>query len=269
MTFKICQSDGMMRCQFKFTVVLSACLFVTNCAGQRTLDQQARKTAIQVEPVTLVMRNGDGLHMTGYRSPSSSADALVVLGHGFLRHSAQMAGLAQALAEAGMTTVALDFRHTRLWDGGHVRNAFDMIAVADALGASRVVYAGFSAGALAALIAGRNDPRTVGVVALDLVDAQGMGAHMAADLKPPLIGLVGDPSSCNAQNNGLTVYAASRTATIKRISGAGHCAFESPTDWLCRLVCERSAPDQDAIRQDIIRTATAAAHSLLFRAPPD
>lgn len=275
----------MIRCQIKFTVVLSACLVITGCSGwdaPGVNDRAAHRssplnrlveTEVLVNRATLTSTTGRTLRLTRYRSAHARADELVVLGHGFLRDSGHLADLAHALAAAGMTTVALDFSQTRFWDGGQVRNAIEMMTVADALGARRVVYAGFSAGALAALIAGRNDPRALGVVALDLVDAQGMGAHMASGMTRPLIGLVGEPSWCNANRNGLVVYAASRQAVVKRMVGADHCDFESPTDWLCRLVCARRAPvpapNHAASSQDIIRTATTAVHSLLFHARPD
>ncbi|WP_200389146.1 alpha/beta hydrolase [Thiocapsa imhoffii] len=171
-----------------------------------------------------------------------------------------MADLATALAAEGMTTVTLDFCNTRLWDGRHLRNGLDLIRVADALNAERVVYVGFSAGGLAAVIAGRNDQRTLGVVTLDLVDTQQIGESAAAAFAPPLIGLVGDPSPCNAQNNGLAVFAAAPDATVTWVDGAEHCDFESPTDWLCRLLCQRNDSIEHAPRPDII---AAAVHSVM------
>lgn len=174
-----------------------------------------------------------------------------------------MVDLAEALAETGIPTVTLDFCNTRFWDGRHFRNGLDMVRVADVLEAQRVVYAGFSAGGLAALVAGRNDPRSIGVVALDLVDAGQLGEGMAAGLDRPLIGLVGDPSPCNASNNGLAVFAATDQAVVERVAGAEHCDFESPTDWLCRWICKRDEPAGEwSTRRDIIEAATSAIASL-------
>jgi pimeloyl-ACP methyl ester carboxylesterase len=174
-----------------------------------------------------------------------------------------MVDLARHLADAGVPAVTLDFCNARVWDGRHVRNGLDMIRVADALQAERVVYAGFSAGGLAALVAGRNDPRTVGVIALDLVDAGRIGERMARGLDRPLIGLVGDPSPCNADNNGLAVFAATAQAQVERVLGAEHCDFESPTDWLCPLICRAPPGRVTASRQDIIEAATIAAVALM------
>ncbi|WP_242470670.1 alpha/beta hydrolase [Thiocystis violacea] len=206
-----------------------------------------------------------------YRPAPMSARAgdLVVLGHGFRRGQEHMDGLARALARAGFPTVTLDFHADPPWAGHHFRNGLDMIRVADALGARRVVHAGFSAGGLAALAAGRNDPRTLGVVTLDLVDADGLGGLMAAGFDRPLIGLVGEPSSCNAYNKGLSVLTVGRRATIARFAGSDHCDFESPTDWLCRLLCAGGAVRGEERREAIIREAVSAVGRLMSAGPTE
>ncbi|MFD2111578.1 alpha/beta hydrolase [Thiorhodococcus fuscus] len=219
-------------------------------------------TAIEVETGAIASRTGCALDYSLYRPDAARTGDLVILGHGFLRSRDRMAGLAESLAETGLRVATLDFCNVRPWDGSHVQNGFDMMTLADALGAKRVVYAGFSAGALAALVAGRNDPRALGVVTLDLVDADGVGRRMAGGMARPLIGLFGDPSSCNAYNNGLAVYAVATQARIRRFSGADHCDFESPTDWLCRLICGRSNAN-GAARGAVLRAATDAIRSLI------
>ncbi|WP_242523345.1 alpha/beta hydrolase [Thiocystis minor] len=255
--------------QAKFTALFLACLFVSGCTGQAVRPVGTRDLTSGL-PAGIVVADGVARSRIAcspsyrvYRPTGAAPGDLAVVGHGFLRAKERMTGLATALAKSGVTTVTFDFCNDRLWDGGHVRNAFDMMAVANALGARRVVYTGFSAGALAALIAARNDRRAVGVVALDLVDAQAMGIRMAAGLKTPLIGLVGDASCCNAFQNGLAVYAVSPSAVVQRMMGADHCDFESPTDWICRLTCARGGAISGSPRQDILRAATAAVQSLL------
>jgi dienelactone hydrolase len=166
---------------------------------------------------------------------------LVVLAHGFLRSQERMQGLAATLAASGMRVATLDFCNPRPWDGRHAQNALDMIALARALDAERVVYAGFSAGGLAAVIAGRADARAIGIVTLDLVETQGLGVRAAKGLHKPLLALAGDPTNCNALDNGRAVIAATDWARVQRIDGAGHCDFEAPTDQLCELLC--SDPD--------------------------
>ncbi len=268
----------------KFTAIVSVCLVLAGCFGlvardnghASALDKEVaealpdvshasggERPERRVETGVVDSATGCALHYRLYRPTTARTEDLVVLGHGFLRSQERMADLAQALAEEGIPTVTLDFCNARFWDGRHFRNGLDMIRVADALDAKRVVYAGFSAGGLAALVAGRSDPRTLGVVALDLVDAGRLGEGMAAGLDRPLIGLVGDPSPCNAENNGLAVFSATDRAAVERVTGAEHCDFESPTDWLCRLVCKRDAPDEASPRRDIIAAATDAVASLV------
>ena len=199
------------------------------------------------------------------RRPRTSVP--VILAPGFLRDRRQLSGLARALADQGIPAVTLSLC-SRPWDGAPVRNALAMIAVARRLGARQVVYGGFSAGALAALIAGRLDAHTRGVLALDLVDQAGLGVGMARALDRPLLGLAGDPAACNAHNNGLKVFAASPGGRLSRIPGAGHCDFESPTDWLCRSVCSGADRGSAARRAAIIAAAVAAVSDLVGLARP-
>lgn len=200
---------------------------------------------------------------------------LVILGHGFLRSQQRMAELAEVIAAAGIPVATLDFCNMRFWDGRHQQNGLDMVALSQHLRAGdgeaargqRVIYAGFSAGALAALVAARNDPNALGAVTLDLVDAQGIGEHAARGLDKPLIGLAGERSNCNANDNARAVFAAAQQARMTRIPGSGHCDFEAPTDALCELVC--ADPDQaDAqttaqLRKQIQHQTLAAIQALI------
>ncbi|PQJ97116.1 alpha/beta hydrolase [Chromatium okenii] len=240
--------------KIKHSLVLFICLIITGCAAGMT---------------RLYSETGCILHYTMFRAAIAATDEWVVIGHGFLRNQTRMHGLAQAIAAAGMNAVTVDFCNMRLWNGAHRRNAQDLIAVATALKAQRVIYAGFSAGALAALIAGASDAHTVGVVTLDLVDAEHLGVSAARDFKQPFIGLVGDPSPCNAQNNGLSVFTANPFARVIHIDGASHCDFEMPTDLRCRWLCEKRTSPNEQRREQIIQTTTALIHSLMFHVPPN
>lgn len=193
----------------------------------------------------------------------------MIIGHGFLRNQTRMRELARSIAAAGMNAVTVDFCNMRLWNGAHRRNAQDLIAVATALNAKHVIYVGFSAGGLAALLAGAADSRTIGVVTLDLVNAEQLGVIAARDLIHPLIGLVGEPSPCNAQNNGLAVFAANPFARVIRIADASHCDFEMPTDFLCQWLCEKRISSNEQRRKQIIQTATALIQSLRFHDLPN
>jgi pimeloyl-ACP methyl ester carboxylesterase len=201
-----------------------------------------------------------------YRSSAAADPVEVVLAHGFLRSQARMSVLARRLATAGIATATLDLCNMRPWDGAHRANAADMTRLARAVGAERVVYAGFSAGGLAALLAGSADPSAAGVFALDLVDRDGIGVAAARSLRVPLHGLFGAPSSCNAYGNGRAAFLAAERARQASIVEATHCDFEAPTDWLCRALCESDGHGSrhgDDIRGAIVERSAAAIGDLL------
>jgi hypothetical protein len=231
-----------------------------------TLPGEAGQVALAPVSGRLQAASGCDYDYTVYRSGPGDRPADVVLAHGFLRDSDRMADLARALAGAGLTTVTLDLCNMRPWDGGHRDNALEMRRVAERLAMPRPIYAGFSAGGLAALLAAADDPDTAGVLALDLVDQAGMGRQAAARLSRPVIGLFGDASSCNANLNGLDAVNGAPLGEVVRIGGATHCDFESPTDGLCRLVCEPEGRSPDAAaerRAVIIRQSVEAAQRLV------
>jgi len=181
--------------------------------------------------------------------PSREGERLVVLAHGFARTSANMEGWAEALAAEGLTVVTPDLCHATMWDTDHVQNGRDLADLAATLGHDEVVYAGHSAGGLAALLAADQDPSAVGWFGLDPVDSEGLGA--AVRLSVPATALVGEPSECNASASG-----ADLDGEIKHISGADHCDFESPTDWMCTTFCPDAGGDvEDTIRAQLLEGA--------------
>lgn len=229
----------------------------------------------RVSDAALVRTDGSALSGTGceigysiVRPAGPTRPVDVILAHGFLRSRARMSGLADALAANGIVTLTLDLCNMRPWNGAHETNADDMRRLARELGRDDVVYAGFSAGGLAALLAASRDPETAGAVVLDLVDRDGIGARAAAGLDAPLHGLFGDPAACNADGNGRRVLETAPLAYSAIAVGASHCDFEAPTDVLCQLFCEpadrpaQAAPRQ---RQRIIDWSIAAVADLLGR----
>jgi pimeloyl-ACP methyl ester carboxylesterase len=219
---------------------------------------------VQLDTGRLASSTGCTFTYRRYR-PTQTIDstAWVVLAHGFLRSQERMQGLAAAMAGAGLQVATLDFCNQRPWAGRHAQNGRDMLALARHLGAQRVLYAGFSAGGLAALLAGRADARAVGILTLDLVDAEGLGVGAARRLDKPLLALAGEPTNCNALDNGQAVFQATAQARVERIRGAGHCDFEAPTDGLCELLCTDPDGPQRSQRGRIIASATGAASALL------
>jgi dienelactone hydrolase len=252
-----------------FAAVLA--LLLAGCSGLllRPAAPPPLPPGVQVTAGALQSSTGCTLAYRLFRPRGMPLHDLVVLAHGFLRSQERMRDLAASIAASGTPVATLDLCNMHPWDGGHAQNAQDMIALARALGAGRVVYAGFSAGGLAAVLAGRMDPSAVGIVTLDLVETQGLGVRAATGLDIPLLALAGEPTNCNARGNGRAVLAAADQARVAPIAGAGHCDFEAPTDALCELVCQdpdAGAPERgsdDRLRRRIIAAATAAVDALL------
>ena len=254
-------------------IVLLACIAMAGCSGvgrggpgplvRDTDSAPVGDRWIAIEPDSMRSQTGCTIEMTRFQPRRLRTRGLVILAHGFLRDQRHLAGLARALAYHGIAAVTLNLCNGRPWDGRPIRNGLDMIAVARRLGAAPVVYGGFSAGGLAALVAGRLDRQARGVLALDLVDTGGIGIGMARALDRPLVGLVGDPAACNARNNGLRVLAAAPKGRLTTMVGASHCDFESPTDWLCESVCAGVDGASPGRRQAIIAASVAAVSDLI------
>ncbi|TVQ85778.1 MAG: alpha/beta hydrolase [Chromatiaceae bacterium] len=260
---------------------LSLIINLTGCAGlllendgDRPATARPLPPGIRLTVGQLPSSGGCRLTYSRYQPAQPTTTAPVIIGHGFLRSRHRMTDLAIALAANGIPAATLDFCNMRPWTGAHVQNGRDMLALARHLDASPVIYAGFSAGGLAALLAARMDAASLGVLTLDLVDSQGLGTAAARRLRVPLLGLQGEPTNCNAQDNAQAIFAASPLARMQRIPGASHCDFESPTDRWCLLVCTTPppAPPADAsepapLPAQILAMATRAVQSLQAGTP--
>ena len=226
--------------------------------------------ATVVEPGRLRSAFGCTLRYELHRPTETTGRATVVLAHGFLRNLATMRGWAEHLASHGVPTAVVSFCNSTPFDGRHDRNAVDLRALADAVRAPAggVLYAGFSAGGLAALLAAGGDPGAVGLLALDAVDSGGGGrpdpgraglAAGATGLVVPALFLAAEPSGCNADGNLLPVAARIASAEVVRIANATHCHFEDPYAPVCERLCGRVEPPEaaEAIRATIRGLATA------------
>jgi len=192
---------------------------------------------------------------------SDLATVTVVLGHGFMSDLTSMRAWAEQWASHGVRTAVVSFCNSSWVSGRHDRNAADMVAVADALldaqgSQGAVIYAGFSAGGLSALLAMDSDLRAVAYLGLDPVDSGGLGMS-AQNIEAPSLFLFGEPSSCNAQSN--MEQSLPRTAVAFRIPYATHCDFQNPYDVACERFCGSVAPagTAAAIRKTILGLATA------------
>jgi len=252
----------------KIAIVLGLTATLMGCvslAGSPSAHPRADKDQYSLVEKSARSHSGCTFDYRIYEPLNPISGASVMLGHGFLRDQDNLIGLGQAMANQGIRVVTLDFCNMRPWNGNHALNASDMRSLTQLLMIESVVYGGFSAGALAAVLAA--DDSTLAIFALDLVDQEALGATAITQMDTPLLGLHGPASSCNAYNNGENVFKAHAETTRYSsasvlIENASHCEFESPSNWLCELACadddeqRRSKFDSDEdTRQLIIQRA--------------
>jgi pimeloyl-ACP methyl ester carboxylesterase len=157
---------------------------------------------------------------------------MVFLAHGFLRDLSSMRGWAALWASHGVTVTVASLPNSTWFSGRHERNAADLRALARALHEGPVLYAGFSAGGLAALLAAAQDPSSIGYLGLDPVDSRGLAGAAARAFFRPALFLFGEPSAENARNNllkALPIHDRPEMILL-RVRHATHRAFENPTD---------------------------------------
>ncbi|MFK7858984.1 MAG: alpha/beta hydrolase [Granulosicoccus sp.] len=227
----------------RILICLPPVLLIGGClsmgGGLSVASPRANSDSYQLLEQTTRSVSGCQYRYRVYQPDTPSTSTSVVLGHGFLRDQDNMIGLSRAMANRGIPVVTLDFCNMRPWNGHHQRNARDMRDLARALKiADDIVYGGFSAGALAAVLA--SDENTRAILALDMVDQADQGQKAIQKLPIPLLGLAGPPSSCNANSNGDALFTARDEGSfsqLDRIPGASHCDFESPSNWLCEVAC--------------------------------
>jgi hypothetical protein len=236
----------------------------TGSTGNTPVDYQASGQVSFTSTSGSVSVSSCDLSYERFEPSAPVTDALVVLSHGFSRGTAQMTGWAEGLASWGFTVITPALCHSALWDTDHAQNAVDLQQLTDSLGFSRIIYAGHSAGGLASLLAGREDANTIGVIGLDLTDADNEGLSAASGLTAPFFGLYGESSDCNADNNGIDVGLSTQTAHLIRVTEADHCDFENETDWLCTTFCPSSNNtfSDEEIQQTVSSLFIAAAHAV-------
>jgi len=214
---------------------------------------------VRYEVVTPALWSNAGDATANDRGSAGDSDVTVVWAHGFLRDLTSMRGWARQVAGHGVRSVVVSFCNSSAFAGRHDRNAADLRKVADTVRAhpdDPVVYAGFSAGGLSALLAAAADPHAVGYVGLDPVASGGLESAAAGWDGPALL-VVGEPSACNADGNARLLAALLPDAAFVRVPGATHCAFEDPYDPRCEWVCGRMDDDAASIRATIRGTVMA------------
>jgi len=207
----------------------------------------------------IVSSTGCDVGYTYFRPSVGSQEAMVILGHGFMRSKKRMERLAQHLASWGLSVVNVEFCNSKFWAGNHDRNGADMVAVSQKISAGKFIYVGFSAGGLAAMVAANMDSNTLAFFGLDMVDNKGLGKKIAPNMTVPFYGLIAAPSACNANNNGLESYALSPLSKVIKVEDTSHCHFEFPVDGKCSFVCGKGENrfSREMIQQTIVGLTTA------------
>lgn len=183
--------------------------------------------------------NGDS---TEYRlfSPINGPSAPhIIFAHEFVSSHDYLLGLSQHYASWGLKVATMNQLHSSLTDNDPIQDAENLILLSNQiLDGGSVIYAGYSAGGLRAIIASALDTNTVAFFGLDMVDIEAIGQSYANELDIPIFGLAGESSACNSQANGIGIYNESVNSKLLRITEADHCDFQSPNSFICTFLCE-------------------------------
>jgi len=216
--------------------------------------------AVTVTTQTVSIDEDCEMSLSLYTPAEHSGGPLLILAHGFVRSQINMAGWASHLASWGVQVTTPDLCHSSFTDADHAANADELRALNDAIGAGPVIYAGQSAGGLSALIAAAEDDDALAGIGLDATDSDGLGVERVSGAAVPLLGLVGEPSDCNADSNGIAIYSAAAQATAFRVVESDHCDFEDETDVLCTALCQgdNTQFSEEEIHEVILGMLTSA-----------
>lgn len=211
------------------------------------------------EPQTRDITLDGRLTLIDVFAPARPTDAAIVFAHGFMRSRITFSDHAAAAAAQGVLALAPDLPYVT----DSRKNARALIDLVHQLRAGqlgppvqRVVLVGFSAGALAALLAS-HAPGVVGYVGLDAFDRPGgVGLEAARALETPVRLLRAPSSFCNAYGISTPwIDALKRLEADRVIPLATHCDFESPTDRLCQVFCGSADPVRQAEVRQVLQEA--------------
>tara|TARA_B100000700_G_C14948146_1_gene810266 strand:- start:53 stop:1087 length:1035 start_codon:yes stop_codon:yes gene_type:complete len=228
--------------------------------------------AVTSQSNTVSVTDCSNMNYSVYSPTGVTAPPVVVLGHGFARGSDVMSGWAEHLSTWGVEVLLPTLCHYNVFFGvDHEMNGQNMKELAMLHGSSETVYAGHSAGGLAAIIAAAIDTSSAGVLGLDTTDTEGVpgvsdfiGRGYAGSVSSYAFSIMGEPSSCNSENNGLELFRMMDHYRAIKVNSADHCDFEIPTDFMCEASCEGPTAlfEDEEIREVIVSLGTAAILSL-------
>ena len=251
--------------QSAFNISL-AILLVQCLSGIARASEQSQPALVEAGEIKSA--HGCRVEYERYRPLRKTVSTEVILAHGFMRKLNNMRGWARHWQQQGIPTTLVSLCNSSWLNGHHQKNADDMQALRRELGIATVVYAGFSAGGLAAYLAVAQDAAAVGYLGLDSVDSDDLAISTTDPLTVPALFLTGEPSACNAWGNFKPVFQRWRQYRVSQLSGATHCHFEMPYDKRCGWLCGKVEEDiTRQIQSNIRKQATDWLRQLLNMAP--
>jgi hypothetical protein len=238
----------------------AAALWLTGCAAPPTIApwdaRPAGKDFTQRGPfdglrvTTLAdLRDGTCEATVEHITPVSPATTTpFIFAHGLLRGVHEHRDFAAHVASWGVPVYLVGLCSGGWSAGiqeGVARHARLLQQVAERSGAREVVYGGFSAGGNASRRASLADTRAIGYLGLDPVMREGFDELRAAS-PFPLYALFASPAGCNLNQIGVRIFRDVPRAMALEVEHTTHCHFESPSNWLCRLVCREPTREVDA-----------------------
>ena len=255
--------------------VLPVIAVLAACGGVQTIPSEswlpplvgaeaalARPGPMEVEVTTGVLpgRHGcDVLYEIHAPQDEPRTEAMVMLAHGFMRDLETMRGWAAHWASFGVPVTVMSLCNAGLMAGRQAEDADDLLSLAREVHDGPRLYAGFSSGGLAALLAAALDSKALAYLGLDPVDSDGLAAAASRSLDPPGLVLLAAPSSCNAANNIIAPLGQPPRVRLMQLPAATHCHFESPPRADCSFLCGVVEPAEaaDRLRAEARVLATA------------
>lgn len=211
------------------------------------------RAEVNVHRTRFIGVHGCDVRYERYQPAAPRTNAVILLAHGFKRDLSTMRGWASHWAAAGIPVVIPSLCRSSWLQGRHAQNADDLIALRAHLGIRKTIYAGFSAGGLAAYLAALEDQTTIAYLGLDPVDSGKLAAKASKRLQVQGLFLFAGASICNGRNNFLPLAEKLALSEVLQLGHATHCEFEWPFDSKCNWVCSRSDNHSPAEVQREIR----------------
>ena len=222
---------------------------------------------VSVSTDDFTLSNGQSIEFAYYAPMEIQHTTQVTLVHAFSREMDTLYELAEHYASWGLGVITMNLLHSSIFGNDPLQDALDLRELSDYFSDGRpVIYAGHSAGAMRAIVAASGDTNAVAILGLDLTDGvyddtdgEFLGLMHAGMLSIPVWGLLAEPSSCNANGNGLNVYMNAENGNAISITDADHCDFEFPTNLICTVFCQGGNENfsEEEIKSVILNLSTS------------